>query len=143
MTDTATITASVRHRFSASAERVFDAFLDVNLACRFMFATPDGEIVRAEIDPRVGGRWVFVDRRDGVDVVHHGEYLEIERPHRLAFTFLVDDSDTSIVRIEITPLESGCELHLSNEMDAQWADYLERTEDGWSAILTAADALLS
>jgi uncharacterized protein YndB with AHSA1/START domain len=76
--------ARVTHRFNATPERVFDALLDVEKARRFMFATPTGQMVRAEIDPRVGGAFCFVDRRDGEDVEHSGEYRN--RPAaRLAF----------------------------------------------------------
>ncbi len=69
----------VSRSFRAAAERVYDAFLDPAVAGQFMFATPAGEMVRVEIDARVGGRYVFVDRREGEDVEHSGEYLELER----------------------------------------------------------------
>jgi uncharacterized protein YndB with AHSA1/START domain len=137
------VVARVSHHFSASAERVFDAWLDLEFTSRFMFTIETGELVRAEMDPRVGGKFVFVDRRDGQDVVHVGEYMEIDRPRRIVFTLAVDDSETSVVNIDIAPLESGCELTLTHEMDPVWADYIERTERGWSTILNAMDSGLS
>ncbi len=127
----------VTRRFGASAERVFDAFLDPDQARRFLFATPTGHVVRAEVDARVGGRYVFTDRRDGVDVEHVGEYLEMDRPRRLVFTFSVDRHapDADRVCIDIVPLQTGCELTLTHEMKPEWAAYAGRTHDGWATIL--------
>jgi len=126
----------VTRRYKASAERVFDAFLDPDKAGRFLFATPTGEMVRVEIDARVGGRYAFVDRRDGDDVTHTGEYLEIDRPRRLVFTFSADGSEPDRVAIDITPLETGgCEVTLAHEMNPQWAEYADRSAQGWSGIL--------
>lgn len=127
----------VTRRYTASPERVFDAFLDPAKAGRFMFATPAGQMVRVEIDARVGGRFTFTDRRDGEDAVHVGEYLEIDRPRRLVFSFSVDDfaTEPDRVSIDIVPLEAGCELTLTHEMKPEWADYADRTSAGWTGIL--------
>jgi uncharacterized protein YndB with AHSA1/START domain len=54
---------TVKHRFTASAERVYDAWLDPEKARKFLYATATGEIVRCEVDARVGGKYVIVDRR--------------------------------------------------------------------------------
>ena len=51
MSDQATTTVRVKHRFTASPERLFDAWLDPEKARRFLFATPTGQMVRAETAP--------------------------------------------------------------------------------------------
>jgi len=127
--------ARVTHHFNASPERVFDAWLDPKTAGKWLFATPTGQMVRVEIDARVGGRFVIVDRRNGEDVEHTGEYLEIDRPRRLVFTFGVPKYSPLFtkVTIEIEPAASGCDLTLTNE-DVP-VEYLASNEKGWSGIL--------
>lgn len=138
------VVVRVTRRFSAAPERVFDAFLDPGRAGRFLFATPTGQMVRAEIDARVGGRYTFTDRRDGEDVEHVGEYLEIDRPRRLVFSFSVDHFATEAdrVAIDIVPLETGCELTLAHEMKPEWAAYAGRTTEGWTTIIDGLAAVL-
>jgi len=136
------VTVRVTRRFDAAPERVFDAWLDAGTARRWMFATETGQMVRAETDPRVGGRFVFVDRRDGRDVEHVGEYAAIERPRRLDFSFSADGSPPTPVTVEIAPREGGCELTLTHELHPDWADYAERTEAGWKKMLDGLAAVL-
>jgi uncharacterized protein YndB with AHSA1/START domain len=125
----------VTHRFDASAERVFDAWLDPKTAGRWLFATSTGQMVRVEIDARVGGQFIFVDRRNGEDIEHRGEYLDLDRPRRLAFTFGVPkySSETTRVCVDIVPRETGCELTLTHE--GVLPEYAERTNSGWTEIL--------
>jgi uncharacterized protein YndB with AHSA1/START domain len=106
MTAGSTSRVVVAKAFAASPERVFDAFLDLEVARRFLFATASGEMITAQIDARVGGQFSFIERRPDMGAVRHvGEYLEIERPGRLVFTFGVPP------------------------------DYAERNHEGWSRIL--------
>src|SRR5688500_14775841 len=97
---------TVIHRFAASAERVYDAWLDPAKARKFLYTTVTGEIVRCDVDARVGGKYEIVDRRNGEDVLHEGTYLELERPRRLVFTLRVPkySPDADRVTIEIKPL---------------------------------------
>jgi uncharacterized protein YndB with AHSA1/START domain len=127
--------ARVTHHFNASPERVFDAWLDPKTAGKWLFATPTGQMVRVEIDARVGGSFVIVDRRNGEDVEHTGEYLEIDRPRRLVFTFGVPKYSPLFtkVTIEIEAAASGCDLTLTNE-DVP-VEYLSSNEKGWTGIL--------
>jgi uncharacterized protein YndB with AHSA1/START domain len=138
MTARSTIPIVVTRRFDQPAERVFDAWLDVDIAQRWMFATPSGRIVKAEIDPTIHGRWTIVDRRDGVDVPHLGEYLEIDRPRRIVFTFAADKYQRTTadrVTIEIAPQRNDCELTLTHEMDERYGELAERTATGWKDML--------
>jgi uncharacterized protein YndB with AHSA1/START domain len=134
----------VTHRIDAAAERVYDAFLDPGRASRFMFATATGQIVRCDIDARVGGTFTIVDRRNGEDVVHTGTYLALERPHRIVFTLSVEkySRDTDTVTIEITRLRKGCEVTLTHEMQAGHGAFQDRAREGWSGILDVAAELL-
>ncbi|MBX3443418.1 MAG: SRPBCC domain-containing protein [Planctomyces sp.] len=88
-----------------------------------------------------GGRFVITDRRDGDDVEHSGEYLEIDRPRRLQSIFGVPaySSDISIVTIDIIPLECDCELILTTELKREWAD---RTKEGWGKTLRTLEEML-
>ncbi|MET3654527.1 SRPBCC domain-containing protein [Dyella japonica] len=125
----------ITRHFDASPERVFDAWLDPATAGRWLFSAPNGEMVRVDIDARVGGRFCFSDRRDGEDVDHVGEYLEIDRPRRLVFTFAVPkySAATTRVSIDIVPAGTGCDLTLLHEdVLPEWAD---ATQEGWGGIL--------
>jgi uncharacterized protein YndB with AHSA1/START domain len=134
----------VTHRFAAPAERVYDAFLDPAKVGTFLFATATGQVVRCEVDARVGGRFVVVDRRAGEDVEHVGRYVELERPRRIVFLFSVPTfgAEEDRVTIEIAPLDRGCELTLTHEMDPKHADLTGRVRDGWEKILEVAGELL-
>ncbi len=129
-------TVKIVRRFDVPAERVFDAWLDPTKAVKWLFATSTGKMVRVEIDARVGGKFVFTDRREGVDVEHVGTYLEIDRPRRLVFTFGVPmySALMTLVSIDIAAMGEGCELTLTHEgVLPEWA---EKTQEGWGKILT-------
>lgn len=146
MTTTArkTVSLTVTHRYSSPPEAVFDAWLDPKLARRFAFATPTGEMIVAEIDPRVGGKFNFTDRRpDMGDVAHVGEYLEIDRPRRLVFSFGVPKYDATMttVALDFKPVDGGCELTLTHEGVLE--EYAENTPKGWTMILDSLDRALA
>lgn len=131
------IVLRVVRRFEASPERVFDAWLQPATARQFLFATAEGDMQKVEIDARVGGGFVIVERRGEELAEHYGVYLEIDRPRRLVFAFSAEkpDPDGSRVSIDIVPHGSGCELTLTHRMAPEWKDYAERTQAGWKTIL--------
>lgn len=141
MTDRVAFT--ITHDYRAAAGRVFDAWLDPATAGRFLFATPDGEMVKVEIDAVAGGKFTFVERRQGQEVEHSGRYLEIERPRRLVFEFCVPafSSEVSRVEIDIVELsEGGCRLSLTTQAPR---DFAARSREGWANILSSLAAIWS
>ena len=145
MTANPLLYARVSYRFNASAERVYDAFLDLSTARRFLYASPTGAIVRAELDPRIGGTYVLTDRRDGADVEHSGTFLELDRPRRLVFTMFVPGYSTSPdrVTVDIVPRESACELTLTHEMAPDYAPFVDATDSAYTEHLKRLDAILA
>lgn len=141
------VNVRVTRRFSASPEQVFDAWLDPVMIGKWMFgpALREEEVVRITLDPRVGGSFSFVVLRQGQEIDHVGEYLEIDRPRRLVFTWGIsqDSPESSRVIIYIVPLENGCELTLTHELHPNWADYKSQTENAWTKMFDALAATLS
>jgi uncharacterized protein YndB with AHSA1/START domain len=110
---------------------------------RQWFAPGLGEMTRVEIDARVGGTFWLVQRRGTEEAQHTGEYLEIDRPRRLVFTWRTPPlTDSSRVIIEIVPQGDGCELTLTHEMDQQWAGFVDRAAAAWQKMSDAVAALV-
>lgn len=133
---------TVNQKFSADAERVYDGFLDVATARQFLFATQQGKIVRAEIDPRVGGALTFVDLRGRHEFVHTGHYVELERPSRIVFAFTVPkfSEDVATVEIHITTNEVGCSVELTNRAVPE--AWVEGARAEWARVLAKAETVL-
>ena len=128
----------VQRMIAAPPGSVFDAWLDPAQARHFLFATVGGEIVRCDIDARVGGRFLITDRRADGDADHHGEFVAIDRPSRLVFLFRgpgTEEGEWSKVSIEITATDRGCMLTLTHEIPPKWANYAEPVRSGWTMIL--------
>jgi uncharacterized protein YndB with AHSA1/START domain len=137
-----TCTVTLTRRFDCSPEEVFDAWLNPEKVGKFLFATPGGEMTKVEINAIPAGRFRIVERRDGEEVEHVGEYFEIHRPSRIAFTFVVPKTSpvSTRVSLEIEPAKSGCELKLTN-LGVPEA-IAAKAESGWSGILDGLAAVL-
>jgi uncharacterized protein YndB with AHSA1/START domain len=133
---------TVSRQLASSAARAFDAWLDPAVTSRWLFATPDGLIVRCDIDPRPGGAFTITDRRGAEDVEHVGRYVEIDRPRRLVFTFGVPKYSSEMTTVALTFVGSaqGCDITLAHyDVPAEWR---AQTEQGWNDLLGRLDAVL-
>jgi len=142
---TTPVILTIARDFDATPEAVFDAWLDPAKAGKFLFKTPDGEMLTVEIDARVGGRALVVERRASGDAHHRLRYEVIDRPHRLVFLFAADpaeEGEWSRVSIDIVAKGQGATLTLNHEMDPEWAAYEDQTRKGWTMILDTLATLL-
>jgi len=101
----------------------------------------DEQIVSLSNDPRVGGKFSFVVRRQTNELDHVGTYKEIIRPYRLVFSWGVaiagkSDGET-LVAIDIKPHEKGSELILTHELAPNWANFTEQAAQAWAKMFDA------
>jgi len=106
MTSSQTVTARAVRRFPLEPARVFAAWLDP-AKIRDWFGPGLGPMVRIDVDPRVGGTFCWVQRRGDTEVEHIGEYVELDRPRRIVFTFATPPDPASRVVVDIVPLGGG------------------------------------
>jgi uncharacterized protein YndB with AHSA1/START domain len=107
----------VRRRFLASPQRVFDAWLDPEIAGTWLFATASRPVAEVAIDARVDGAFRLVERRGPTSIEYTGEYLEIAPQRRLVFSLSLPGHPQAVTRVtvQIAPLEQGCELRLTHD----------------------------
>src|SRR5215470_16592533 len=105
-----------RH-FDVSPERVFDAWVNPETVRKWLFTSPTDEAYSAELDVQVGGKYRITARRGGMDYTAVGEYLEIDRPRRLVFTFGMPQFSPDFARltIEFVPSGIGCLMIFTQE----------------------------
>lgn len=120
-------------RFAAPPAEVFPYFVDPERYVRW-------QGMRAELDPRPGGVFrVWMDN----ETVASGEYLEIEQPHRVVFTWgwqgsesippgsttveltLRADGDATILSLRHTGLPDGAAAAMHEE---GWASFMGRLQ---------------
>jgi len=145
MTDA--LVVRVQRHIAAPLARVFDAWLDPKWIGRFMFGPHlrDEQIVSLENEPRIGGRFHYRVARGGQQIDHTGTYREIERPHRLTFTWGIgeEQGDLSVVTIDLAEDDGGTLLTLTHKLHPEWAEYAERTQHGWTKIVGDLAAALA
>jgi uncharacterized protein YndB with AHSA1/START domain len=110
--------------FRAAPARVFRAFTEPN-EVRCWFVPKSGSLVSAEIDLQVGGRWCFIIEKTEEKQIHfEGEYLAIEVPNRLEFSWRHvqefadgrrEATDSSKVSVTFTEAGKATEVKLSHE----------------------------
>jgi uncharacterized protein YndB with AHSA1/START domain len=131
--------------FEAPAEDVFDAWTDPEVMRRWFHIAPDWDTPEAEVDLRVGGKVrVTMRRPDGTEFGAAGEYTLIERPHRLAMTWVFDDIASNEQSIELTFSESAGSTTVLMVNSGISTDERRAAQDvGWHGCLNELERALA
>jgi uncharacterized protein YndB with AHSA1/START domain len=122
---------------------VFDAWLDSESMAHWM-RPGDCSHATVTVDARVGGGFrIVMDGPTHGAVEHHGEYLAIEPPSRLSFTWISKHTDNrpTVVTIEFHERESGTELVLTHRRLPP--PEVENHRWGWTEIMRVLEETLS
>ena len=124
----------VRRFIAAPRERAFAAWLDPKSLVQWMLP---GDVSNAsvEADARVGGAFRIVMEHGRGGAEHWGEYLVIDPPSLLSFTWISAATNRlpSVVTIEFLERDSGTEIVLTHRglPPAQVAPH----QNGWGDIV--------
>ena len=130
------LTLEVSRRFTASRERLFDAWTKPDEMARWFFVSADWR-AEAEVDLRVGGQYrltMFTDL--GSELVQTGEYREISPPDRLVFTWNSHAVQDTLVTVEFAEVDGGTSLKLTHELLPN-EELRDLHGDGWEGCLAS------
>jgi len=132
----------VRKVIPVPRERAFDAWLDPSSLAQWMKPRA-GSTASAEVDARVGGKFRIVMMHGEGGVEHTGQYLVIERPSRLSFTWISVNTDhlPTVVTVEFLQHGNGTELVLTHRRLPPSRVIAHR--GGWREIVRNLDAVLT
>jgi uncharacterized protein YndB with AHSA1/START domain len=133
----------VRRQIAVPRERVFQAWLDSESLAQWM---RPGNFTHAtvSVDPRVGGGFrIMMEGRPEGDVEHRGEYLAIEPPSLLSFTWIsrYTDQEPTVVTIEFHDRGTGTELVLTHRRLPPGE--IEGHRRGWTDVVRLLDETLT
>jgi uncharacterized protein YndB with AHSA1/START domain len=122
----------VRRRLAAPAAEIFAWWTDPKKLARWISPVGTAE---ASVDQRVGGSFRVTMRGAGMEIEHAGEYLEVDPPHRLVFTWRspYTGPEPSVVTVELESDGDGTALRLRHAQlpEAAAASHAE----GWGGML--------
>ena len=98
----------IEHRFEAPLAVVWRAWTDPERVSRWWGSDPDGVVTSAGLDVRVGGRFEISFRDPSGDAhTSRGEYLRVEEPDVLDFTWSWESEPGAVSRVTVELVGDG------------------------------------
>jgi uncharacterized protein YndB with AHSA1/START domain len=138
-------TMQIHRTFQAPAEAVFDAWTSEEVMRRWFHGAHGWDTPHAEVDLRLAGkvRVVMRDPAKGTEYGGEGHYTEIDRPRRLAFTWVWDDDAEREGLIELDFEESDGVTTVSFTHSGLWDEEAVRShEEGWGRLFDSLERTL-
>jgi uncharacterized protein YndB with AHSA1/START domain len=136
----------IERTFDAPVERVFEAWTSQEVLRRWLYGMPGWETPTAEVDLRVGGRIRIVmrDPADGTEAGATGEYLVVEPPQRLVFTWVWDDQPDhpQLIELEFSELQGRTAVLMTNSAIPTDGRLMSQ-ERGWNVCYDNLERLLA
>jgi uncharacterized protein YndB with AHSA1/START domain len=126
--------ATVERVIPAPRSEVFDAWLDEAVLSEFICPAP-GRASAVSVDPTVGGKLRFLMTFPDQQIEVTGEYIALDRPDRISFTWRCSDTGDleSVVTIVLAP--HGADHTLMTIIHSrQPAQLVEKHRAGWSSV---------
>ncbi|GBF41546.1 hypothetical protein LPTSP2_08230 [Leptospira ellinghausenii] len=92
----------LEREINADLNRIFQAWLNADHLSRWFLSGENISIESVFIDPRPGGKFTINMSLDGKIFPHTGEYITIEEPHKLVFTWCSHATDNRETLVTVT-----------------------------------------
>jgi uncharacterized protein YndB with AHSA1/START domain len=137
----------IERTFRAPAQAVFEAWTNAEMLRRWYAPEADWDAPVAEVDLRIGGKVRVVMRSPaGEEFGGSGEYLEINPPTRLVFTWTWDRPDlggaTQLVEVEFTDNGDGTTTVIMTNRGLLDDQSKESHRAGWQGSFDNLDRVL-
>jgi uncharacterized protein YndB with AHSA1/START domain len=136
-------TVVIRRRIAATREELFDAWTNAD-GMRDWMCPGNIRSVEVRMEPRVGGSLLVIMRDPDKTYEHKGQFTIVDRPSRLAFTWIADATDMqpTLVTVEfVRATELETDLILTHERFPR-QEVSDQYRRGWSQIAARLEAYL-
>lgn len=143
-----TFNVSISRTLPMPAEKIFDRWLIPTFVGKWMFGEHVGneKVVDLQNEVRPGGTFNYKIKRNGKEVLHDGEYLQIDRPNRLSFSWhetAKPNAQKSKISLSLEPQDGKTRLKLSLQIDRVLEYYGDEIKQQWTQRLKALAEQLS
>jgi uncharacterized protein YndB with AHSA1/START domain len=127
------------YSYAATAEHVFDSWLNPEVLKHWIFVGNSNKITKVELEEKEDGKFSIVEENNGKTIDHFGKYIHIKRPESLSFSLEVPDHFEGVSYVEVSIERQGpaCALtFIQSNIDTS------KTEQAWVKMFQTLDTVL-